>query len=128
ARAYGFRWKEPREAGAPARRFPPGFTLLLVCTVFYTGMMIYIGANSVVTFNNRLFYPVFPFALCLIGVGLTRLDRRMRSEGDHRIFSGALAAMTAAYVIINARDTLAARPPSMDQRIEARLRAPGSGA
>lgn len=97
----------------------PGASLLLVYAAVYNGAMIYLGVFSVISFESRMFYPLFPVYLLLCGLILTRL----RSLSTFRLaplaWTASVAIIVVPYLAINLESIMAQRPDSPHQVVEA---------
>ena len=78
--------------------------MVAVCVVVYTAGMIYAGSRTVVSFDPRMFLPLFPLYLVLAGVGLSRLAAAMPSARHHAFLTVSRLLVCVAYAGVNARD------------------------
>jgi hypothetical protein len=108
---------------APHRPGWPGSgTSLLLCYAFvYCAGMVYLGVTSVISFDTRMFYPLLPVLLLLLGVVLTAGAKAAASRGRSWIFTCGLLLAGAGYLWINARSYLAPPAPAPHQSIERQL-------
>lgn len=102
-------------SGARARSWRPqwawrsGPALLLLCyAAVYCAGMVYLGVTSVISFDTRMFYPLLPVLLLLLGVALSAAARSAApARGRVTAFYCGLVLMTGAYLGINARSYVA---------------------
>ena len=85
---------------AGAWRKPDSATLLAVlCVVVYSAGMFYAGLRTVISFGARMFLPLLPVYLLLLGIGLTRV-----THGAGSVFLKlCLVVATLGYVGANVR-------------------------
>ncbi len=91
-----------------------------VCVVIYTAGMLYAGSRTVVSFDPRMFLPLFPLYLVLAGVGVSRLKAAMPAARHHAFLTACLLLVCVAYAGVNARDLSAmSRSGSQDVLVAA---------
>jgi hypothetical protein len=94
--------------GAQPQRTPNAAALLVgFCILIYSAGMFYAGLSTVISFGTRMFLPVLPVYLLLLGMGLHWLTLGWPARS--RIVSPMLIALliaTAGYAGVNARDFL----------------------
>ena len=110
-------------------RLLPEASLLLAYAAVYNGAMIYLGVFSVISFESRMFYPLFPVYLLLCGLVLTRL-RSLFTLSTFRLaplaWTGCVALIVIPYLSINLRCIMAQRPGSPHQAVEASFALPNA--
>jgi hypothetical protein len=103
----------------------PRMQLLAACTAVYTCAMLYLGARSVISFGPRMFVPLLPVLLLLLG-GLccNAAPSMAHLPQARRVLHGVAWILVVAYAAINMRFLL--EPPGImpHERVQARLAAP----
>lgn len=96
--------------------------LLSTYVAVYCAGMIYLGVTSVISFDTRMFYPLLPFLLLLIG-SAARPALASNPALRHGLWA-ALAVATISYLGINARSYLQQRPPAPHEIVARELEQP----
>jgi hypothetical protein len=107
-----------------------GPALLLLCyAAVYCAGMVYLGVTSVISFDTRMFYPLLPVLLLLLGVALSAAERSAApAKARMTAFYCGLVLVTGAYLGINARSyaaPLAAPHESIERQLNGEI-APGT--
>jgi hypothetical protein len=112
------------------RRARPMFSkptvLLFLCVLGYSAGIFYAGLRTYTTFSSRMFVPILPLYLLLLGAGLNWLRTRAAKAGNsYRRFMGASAAFLAiGYAGVNARSLQDKQPAPEHEVVAALLAAP----
>jgi len=96
--------------------------LLSAYVAVYCAGMIYLGVTSVISFDTRMFYPLLPFLLLLIG-SIARPALSPRPALRYGL-PAALAVAAVCYLGINARSYLHGRPPAPHEIVARELEEP----
>jgi hypothetical protein len=99
----------------------PRLQLMAVYLGVYTAAMLYLGADSMISFRARMFVPLLPVLLLLASVLCSRVDLEMGAAQR-----GALALLLAGYVFFNLGDLLARAQAMPHEAVQARLAAPAA--
>src|SRR5262249_18107024 len=79
--------------------------LLVICILVYSAAIIYAGARSVIVFGPRLFLPILPLYVLLLGMGASWVDWRLPTSSTARWLVGTLSmGALIGYAGVNARD------------------------
>lgn len=101
--------------------------LLMMWTYFgiYTAGMIYLGLFSVISFGTRMFYPLLPLLLLVLGrlVSLIFLQR-IFTLVERRILVATAIVATCVYLVINMRSILITAEMPPHRVVEFRLAGP----
>ncbi|MHB8877206.1 MAG: hypothetical protein ACYC8T_26205 [Myxococcaceae bacterium] len=124
----GVRAHRRRDASAhsfgPNPRLP---VLLGVCLGVYLAGMTYLGIFSVISFRERMFYPMLPLLVLAMGYLVGSSERVLRALPRRRqLFLGAAVLATCCYVVVNGRSMLAGRELAPHAVVAARLGRPGA--
>lgn len=107
------------------RREPAKINLavFLFCYVaVYCAGMVYLGITSVISFDTRMFYPIFPALLLLFGIVLSEGEKFSSLKPWYRAaFSIGLLLMTCTYLSINARSYLEQPPLAPHEIVKRQL-------
>jgi hypothetical protein len=106
-----------RQVGA--YRNPDAAALLVaLCVLIYSAGIFYAGLRTVISFGTRMFLPVLPLYLLLLGMGVNRVARGGRADApsasplESRWLKLALLLVIAASASVNARDLYEPRVPA----------------
>jgi hypothetical protein len=86
--------------------------LVLLCVVVYSAGMFYAGLRTVISFGTRMFLPILPLYLILLGVGGSWLMVRWARGTQSVLLKAGFLLATFGYVGINARDLYEPTPPA----------------
>jgi hypothetical protein len=107
-------WRHLRHGAAQAHPRPAlkGIGVdLLILMLTYSGCMFYAGLTSVISYRARMFVPLTPLLLLLVGLALrTMLTTPAQRSISRRLALLALGASFCCYVVVNF--VLVVRPPS----------------
>jgi hypothetical protein len=93
---------------APVLKGIPADLLILVLT--YSGCMFYAGLTTTISYEARMFVPITPLLLLLLGLTLSTLLTAPAQDISARPALVALGASFCCYVILNL--TIVVRPPT----------------
>ncbi len=93
-----------RDLAPQSRRPLRAFSFLACYIAVYFAGMIYLGVTSVISFDTRMFYPILPCILLLLGLPLSVGRARIVPSPRRRTaFAAGLLVSIAAYCSINSR-------------------------
>ena len=108
-------WRHLRHGAAQAHPRPAlkGIGVdLLILMLTYSGCMFYAGLTSVISYGPRMFVPLTPLLMLLLGLALrTMLTAPAQRSISRRLALLALGASFCCYVVVNF--VLVVRPPPM---------------
>jgi hypothetical protein len=100
---------------APARADFTVATMAIVAMT-YLACIVYAAANSMISFNDRLFFPVMPLALVLVGFAITAIQRRIPVRWGERWWCGIWLAVAVVHAALHFSAPLrAAMPNELDE-------------
>ena len=83
---------------------PGAAFLLAICVVVYSAGLIYAGVRTVISFGTRMFLPMLPLYLLLLGMGMNRFVSRVPTRARRTWLTVGLLLVAVGYVGVNARD------------------------
>lgn len=93
-----------------------GATLLVaLCALIYSLGIFYAGLRTMISFGTRMFLPILPLYLLLLGMALTWLLSRAHVSKESVWLKGALLLAAVGYAGINARDLRKPVPPAVHE-------------
>jgi len=93
--------------------------LLVVCILIYSVAMFYSGLFTMINFGTRMFVPMLPLYLLLVGIGLKWLASHLPASTQRMWLKGALALVYVGYAGTNARDLYLPHPPGQEKVLAA---------
>lgn len=97
--------------------------ILVAAILVYIGAMAYVSLTSVISFGSRMFFPLLPIGLLIVGVTITKLQSQTaNSRHKHRLAMLALCSLALAYGGINAQSFLEKSWLPPHQRVEQQMR------
>ena len=95
-------------------RRPDNAVLLIGCCIaIYSAGIFYAGLRTPISFGTRMFLPILPLYLLLLGLGLSWLIDRWPSGWPGIVLKSAILLCTVGYLGSNARDLR--DPPKLSQ-------------
>jgi hypothetical protein len=91
-------------SGALLHRLDGLWLLPFTCAAIYSVGLCYAGLHTVISFGTRMFLPVLPIYLLLLGLVLHWLISRASFRGGQVWFWATLCALVIGYAGVNARD------------------------
>jgi len=86
-------------------RKPDAAELLVgLCVLVYSVSMFYAGLRTVITFGVRMFLPILPLYLLLLGMGINRLTACWPASAQSAWLKAGLLLVIVGYVGLNAHD------------------------
>jgi hypothetical protein len=100
---------------SPARADFTVATIAIVAMT-YLACIVYAAANSMISFNDRLFFPVIPLALVLAGLAITAVQRRIPVRWGERCWCGFWLAVAVVHAALHfSVPSSAAVPTELDE-------------
>ena len=102
---FGRLFLSSRLAGAAALLQADGpWILLFTCAAVYSAGLCYAGLRTVISFGTRMFLPVLPIYILLLGLALQWMISRVDFRGGQSWFKMTLCLFLIGYAGVNARD------------------------
>jgi hypothetical protein len=86
------------------RRLDAAALLVGICVFVYSAGIFYAGLRTVISFGPRMFLPVLPLYLLLLGMGVNWLMSRWPAAARSAWLKTGLLLVTVGYVGVNARN------------------------
>jgi hypothetical protein len=100
---------------------------LVLCLLLYSAGIFYAGLSTIISFGTRMFLPMLPLYLLLIGISLNRLISRRLTGAQGRWLKAGFLLVIIGYVGSNARE-LSRRPsPARHELLAMQYREPTAG-
>jgi hypothetical protein len=95
-----------------------------LCILVYSAGMFYAGLRTVISFGTRMFLPMLPPYLLLLGMGVNRLTSRWPASAQGAWLRTGLLLVTIGYVGVNARDLYERPSPARHEILAAQYAKP----
>lgn len=102
----------------------PAALLVSICAAVYSAGIFYAGLRTAISFGPRMFVPVLPLYLLLLGMGLNWVAQS--SRGTAPGLKMALALFVIGYAGVNARDLYDPRRPAPHEVLSAMYSQPST--